>query len=280
MVSMPSPSSEKVAVVTGAAGAIGFSITQGLVARGFHVFAADRVLFDTTRLDAGPGRVTPLVVDLITDEGPAAIAEAVSAAGGRLTLLVHNAGMILTAPVPEAAQRRQEQILNVQTPILLTERLFPALRAGSGSVIGIGSAGAFMPLWTSPGYSASKAGLRAYLLAVDAGRHEHGVRAAQVHPTAVDTPMLRREAEEGGSLANFVGRPQTPEAVAAAALSLLGRFRREVFVPRSAKYLLRGVAALPFLTDRLRPVLEYSGRRGLTRYLAALDTPSRAEHSA
>lgn len=258
--------STKTAVVTGAAGAIGRAICERLGARGFHVIAVDR---DLDGLKSLPDSVAPLKIDLTDDGFQDVVAETVAQRGAGVDLLVHNAGIVVTGPIedrsPSASTR--EQLINLQAPILLTERLFTDLRLVGGKVVGVGSGGALFPLAASPGYSASKAGLRAYLIALNGGRAATGVRAAVVHPTAVDTPMLRREAEEGGSLANFISAPISADVVAGAVVSTLDHNRVEMFLPRSSYLQLKLLNAFPGIAPWIDPMLNRLGRRGLSRYL-------------
>jgi short-subunit dehydrogenase len=232
--------------------------------RGFHVIAVDR---DVEGLSAVAEPATRLGLDLTDPDFHEAVAAAVDERGGRLDLLVHNAGVIVAGSVGERAPEasRREQMINLQAPILLTEALHPALRRAGGLVVGVGSAGAVFPMAESPGYSASKAGLRSYLLALAVGARRSGVRIALVHPGSVDTPMLRREAEEGGSVLNFLSEPLSPGRVADAVVANLDRVRLETFLPRSDRLLtLWGV--VPSLIPRFQPLLERFGRRGLERF--------------
>lgn len=257
----------RTAVVTGAAGAIGIAIAARLAARGFHVIAVDR---DADGLAALPASVAALELDL-TDPGfQDAVRSAVERRGGLLDLLVHNAGIVVTGSIedrtPEASRR--EQVINLQAPILLTEALYPALRRSGGLVVGVGSAGAVYPMAESPGYSASKAGLRSYLLALAVTARRTGVRVAMVHPGSVDTPMLRREAADGGSLLNFLSKPLTPDFVAQVVEANVDRVRLETFLPRSDRFLTL-LAAVPQIIAPLQPFLERLGRRGLQRFRSA-----------
>jgi short-subunit dehydrogenase len=258
----------RTAVVTGAAGAIGTILCERLLDRGFHVIAVDR---DAAGLAALPDPTARLQVDLGDDGFPDLVAEAVARRGNGLDMLVHNAGVVATGAVQDRqpAMSRLEQIINLQAPILLTERLFRELQSAGGVVVGVGSGGALFPMAASPGYSASKAGLRAYLLALNGSRKHTGVRTALVHPTAVDTPMLRLEAEQGGSLANFTSAPMSPEAVADAVVSVLDRHRLEIFLPWSSEFQLKLLNAFPQLLRLVDPVLDHLGARGLARYRAS-----------
>lgn len=260
-----SNSFSKTAVVTGAAGAIGRAVCNRLAARGFHVIAVDR---DADGLASLDDPVIRLNVDLTDDHFANAVADEVTRRGGGLDVLVHNAGIVSPGDVDgrsPAVSRRELQI-NLQAPILLTERLFGDLRTRRGRIIGVGSAGALYPLAASPGYSATKAGLRAYLLALSGSQQQTGIRVAVVHPSAVDTPMLRKEADEGGSLANFVSTPVAPEVVADAVVGALDNSRLEIFVPRSSEVQLKLLNTFPRMIRVIGPILDRLGRRGLQRY--------------
>lgn len=257
-----------VAVVTGAGGAIGAAVTARLQARGFHVVAVD---VGAAALAALPGPATRLELDL-ADPTTAARVRAVLERdhAGRCDLLVNNAGVIVTAPfaevTPEAARR--EQAVNLQAPMDLCRALYPLLERTRGRIVSVVSLGAMMPLAESAGYSASKAGLRAFMLGLAMMTRESGVGVAMVHPGAVDTPMLRREAAEGGSALNFLSEPLAPEVVADAVVANLDRLRLETCLPRHDGWALRAVGLAPGVLPRLRPVLERLARPGLRRYVA------------
>ena len=262
------PNPGRTAVVTGAAGAIGAAVVGLLRGRGYHVIAVDR---DGDGLAELPEPVTRLPLDL-TDAGfEEAIVAAVERRGGSLDLLVHNAGTIVPQSVdqrtPDATRR--EQLTNLMAPMLLTEALWFALSRAKGMVVAVGSAGAVYPVAGSPGYSASKAGLRAYLLSLAASRRRTGVRVAMVHPSAVDTPMLRFEAEHGGSMLSFLHRPLDPGAVAHVVVARVGSRRLETFLPRSSEWQLKLLSLFPALAPRMQPVLDRLARGGRRRYLKA-----------
>ncbi|GAA0969176.1 SDR family oxidoreductase [Actinocorallia libanotica] len=248
------------AVVTGAAGAIGSAVCARLVARGFEVIAVDVDEAGLARLPS----VTPLVADL-TDP---ASHDAIAAAAPRCDVLVNNAGIVVTTPF-ERAERSdilREQHLNLQAPILLTHALFPALQRASGQLISVVSLGSMLPLAESPGYSASKFGLRGFLLSLAMRERETGVRVGIVNPGAVDTPMLRHEAATGGSPLNFLGVPMRPEAVADAVVGLLDRPRLEVNLPRHDGWLVKIALLAPGVFRRIRPLLERAAQPALRRY--------------
>lgn len=258
----------KTAVVTGAAGAIGSAICRRLVAAGFRVLAVDIDEAGLARLGTD---TIPVLADLSDSAASDQIAKAVEAHAERCDLLVNNAGIAVTTPFEEAtAEEVQRELdINLIAPIQLTHALFPMLQASSGHVISVVSLASMLPIAQSPGYSASKFGLRGFLLALAQREAETGVRIGIVNPGAVDTPMLRYEVVSGGSPLNFLSEPLSPEAIAAAVLAHVGKPRLETNVPRYDGWLIKAAMLNPGLIGRLRPLLERMAQPALERYRRA-----------
>jgi len=255
------------AVVTGAGGAIGSAVCRGLVARGFDIVAVDVDADGLAALaDAAPARITPHLCDL-TD--PVSRGELVEVAGA-CDLLVHVAGVVVTTPFEAVtdAEIDRELGVNLLAPVHLTRALYPALQESRGHVVAIVSIGGMLPLGESPGYSASKFGLRGFLLALAARTRETGVRVSIVNPGSVDTPMLRHEATSGGSPLNFLSTPLTPQQVADRVLGLVQRPRVETNVPRSDGWMVKTGMLMPGPTLAALPWIARLARRNLERYRA------------
>jgi uncharacterized protein len=105
-------SSSSLALVTGASSGIGKAYAEALASRGFDLIAIGR---RQERLDelkrAFPDvAVEPLVADLATDEGVAAVAEL---AGSRpLTMLINNAGVAHYKPFAELSADEAAELLS------------------------------------------------------------------------------------------------------------------------------------------------------------------------
>lgn len=259
----------RTAVVTGAAGAIGSATCALLIGRGYRVVAVD---VDTEGLQKLPDGTTPVVADLTDPAFTSAVVDAVNAAGGRCEVLVNNAGIVNTTPIGQVRPEQvlREQAINLQAPILLSLALLPALKASAGQIVSVVSLASMLPLATSPGYCASKAGLRAFMSSLALAEADTGVRISMVHPGAVDTPMLEHEARSGGSALNFLTPPMKPEAVAKAVVRQIDCPRLEVLIPNSDGWLVRMVATVPALLRRSDTLLQRLGERGRARYLATL----------
>lgn len=205
------------AIVTGAGQGFGLALTSALSARGTTVIAcardADRLRTATAPL---PG-VLALPGD-VTD--PAFRAELVAAAGGRLDLLVHNAGELGPSPLP-ALERYPLDALRavlettVLAPLALTQLALPLLRASTGGTVVTLSSDAAVEAYAGwGGYGAAKAALDqlAAVLAVE----EPGLRVHAFDPGDMRTAMHQR-AFPGEDISD---RPE-PETVVPALLRLL-----------------------------------------------------------
>ncbi|GAA5129588.1 SDR family NAD(P)-dependent oxidoreductase [Pseudonocardia adelaidensis] len=215
------------AIVTGAGQGFGLALATALSARGTTVIACAR---DADRLRAATAPL-PGVVALpgdVTD--PAFRAELVAAAGGRLDLLVHNAGELGPSPLP-ALERYPLDALRavlettVLAPLALTQLALPLLRASvAGTVVTLSSDAAVEAYAGWGGYGAAKAALDhlAAVLAVE----EPDLRVHAFDPGDMRTAMHQR-AFPGEDISD---RPE-PEAVVPSLLRLLderlpsGRYR-------------------------------------------------------
>jgi NAD(P)-dependent dehydrogenase (short-subunit alcohol dehydrogenase family) len=215
------------AIVTGAGQGFGLALTASLAARGTTVLACAR---DADRLRAATAPL-PGVLALpgdVTD--PAFRADLVAATGGRLDLLVHNAGELGPSPLPTLEHYPLDALRSVLettvlAPLALTQLALPLLRASdAGTIVTLSSDAAVEAYAGWGGYGAAKAALDhlAAVLAVE----EPGLRVHAFDPGDMRTAMHQR-AFPGEDISD---RPE-PETVVPALLRLLderlpsGRYR-------------------------------------------------------
>lgn len=265
-----------VAVITGAAGGIGSATARLLAHEGFSLVLVDINDQQLSRIAAKLGPDHLISRTDITDERQVSqLANHVLAENGRVDLLVNNAGMVLTTPWPDTPldRLRAELDLNYWAAVLCTHYFVkPMIKAGRGSIVSVSSLAALLPLDTSGGYTASKAALRGLMLSLHMALKSRGIHVGVVCPTAVDTPMLLREAQEDGSVLNFLQKPLKAEEVARAIWRNSRKRRMETCVPLGEGFWSKMGAACPGILPRLLPRLERMATKGRDKYLAQKNT--------
>ena len=184
----------RVAVVTGAAGAIGYAVCLKLLAHGCSVAATDLA---GDRLDglvadlekAAPGRVIGVPLD-VTDRAPVAAGfGAVVEAWGGVDIVVHNAGIAHVARIAEMdleAFRRLERVNVDGTLLVLAEAGDLLARQGTGGDIVIMSTkNVPSPSAGFGAYSATKAACHQLGRIASIEMAPLGVRVNMVAPDAV-----------------------------------------------------------------------------------------------
>jgi NAD(P)-dependent dehydrogenase (short-subunit alcohol dehydrogenase family) len=161
------------ALITGASRGLGRALAAGLAREGFDLIIDAR---DAAALDAAAGALRPAgpaaqrpgsrAVTAISGDvtDPMHRSALVDAAGGRLDLLVNNAGTLGASPLPAladypVAELRAAFEANVIAPIALTQLALPLLRASGGAVLNITSDAAVEAYAGWGGYGAAKAAL-------------------------------------------------------------------------------------------------------------------------
>ena len=120
---------------------------------------------------------------------------------GRLDIVVLNAGTWQGAPVHETSEQMWDLLLdlNLKGAFLTLKYAVPALIAGGGgTIVGIGSLGAWAGQPGASAYAASKWGLRGLLESVALELKPHRVRVSLVHPHNINSagPPIARNAPE------------------------------------------------------------------------------------
>jgi len=138
---MPSPLSEKLAIVTGATAGVGKYTALGLARLGYAVIVTGR---DAARLAAAKAWIEAAApgARIMTEQSDFAVLAEVRAMGERIAanhpaidLLVNNAGLIMTRRETTGDGFEMTWQVNHLAPFLLTRLLLPALKAGAPSRI-------------------------------------------------------------------------------------------------------------------------------------------------
>ncbi|HEX9978646.1 MAG TPA: SDR family NAD(P)-dependent oxidoreductase [Acidimicrobiia bacterium] len=180
-------------LVTGGSSGIGRGLSIAYAVAGARVWAVARraSALGETVAAAPPGRVVPVVADLLTEAGRNAVATAVDRSGGVLNVTVHAAALLGPVGValvdyPEA-DWHEVFATNVTAVHLLHRRLAGFLDAGSApAVIGLASTmgRAARPGWGM--YAISKTALEGWLAVL---AREWSGRVYSVNPGGTRSPM-------------------------------------------------------------------------------------------
>ena len=266
----------KVIVITGGAGGIGSHLAREFSSRGAKMVLLD---LNRKRLDAviselsGTGHHA-ISLDL-TDRG--AIAGAITeieAKYGRIDVLIPNAAITTTDRFDERSIESIEYELdiNLRSPLVMIRSCMDLLKKSPDArLITTVSLGGIFPLGETPLYTISKFGLRGAMLSMSLDFASKGIKAGSIMPSATDTPMLQREAVEGGNSLQFMDPPQKTSDVVAAFMKMLDKPRFEVYPKPSESWLVRIAMLFPSALPKLMPLFVGKGDRGHKRYLKELE---------
>lgn len=247
-----SADSRPVAVVTGASSGLGVAIARRLADDGYAVLLVARRADLLADLAAQLPAARAVAADLLDPAGIAAVKAAVDELGGRLALLVNNAGIGGRGTFGDKGYEavRRTMALNFDAQLQLTEALLPSLRAAApSSIINVASVSGRVARPGAGAYSASKFALIGWSDALRAEEARHGVHVGTVLPGFIATEGFpQRELLAKRTTAWLVGKP---EAVAEAVAWLVRTRRPERHAPSAwrAISILAGVA--PRLVARL-----------------------------
>jgi uncharacterized oxidoreductase len=210
-------------LVTGGGSGIGQALAWQFHARGNTVIVAGRNEASLAETVAGRQGMHPLALDV---SDPASVTAAVATLERdfpALNMLIHSAGMMTRQELGSGGTIDiAERIIqtNLVGTMRIVEALIPQLAGKADAAICTVSSGlAFVPLPSTPAYSASKAGVHSYTVAL---RHRlrDQIEVIEIAPPAVQTGLTPgQETREGylpldqyiaETMANFEQQP-TPE---------------------------------------------------------------------
>jgi ribitol 2-dehydrogenase len=223
------PTSDRVALVTGASSGIGLAIARTLSQDGAHVVLTAR---SADRLEAAaaqlPGTSTVVPADVSEAGAGRRIVDAALAGHGRLDVLVANAGIYVQGNVWEndAAEIAQLISTNVTGVMSVVHAALPAMiERGSGDVVVTSSVSGHQAIPWEPVYSASKHALQSFVHGVRQQLIGTGVRIMSVAPGVVLNDLWAVADEDQVADGMAAGTGMRSEDVADAVSFMLGRPR-------------------------------------------------------
>jgi 3-hydroxybutyrate dehydrogenase len=225
------------AFVTGGGSGIGLAIAKALAGAGWRVTVAGRTearLRDVAKAIPG-ARIQPL--DVTDAEAVQAAFRATVAAAGPVSLLVNNAGSVVSAPFEKTGAEQWRAMLDVHVMGTLhcTQAALPQMKtSGWGRIVNIASTAGLIGYRNLSAYVAAKHALVGMTKALALEVAKTGITMNAVCPGYVDTEIIssavakiaeRTQRSRDDALATFTalnpqGRLVKPEEVAAAILWL------------------------------------------------------------
>lgn len=217
------------ALVTGASRGLGRCFARALAARKQDVVlvarSAEKLEAVAQELRTAHGiRAESIPFDLAQPSAGQQLANLLTARELQIDLLVNNAGFGDQGRFLQLSLERQLEGINLQnaTVVELTHRLLPAMIENKhGGIITISSMAGFQPIPFASVYSATKAFLTTFSLALEAEVARFGVRVVTVCPGRLQ--VAREDVEDSGERKKFPGGEQTHEQVVDEALRALDR---------------------------------------------------------
>ncbi|MFT9598812.1 elongation factor P 5-aminopentanone reductase [Mesobacillus sp.] len=185
---------KKYVLITGASGAIGKAISVKLASEGYSLYlhynqnkkGMEELM---GQIEHFGGEYIPIKANLASKSGYLELASKIFS----LDAIVHNAGNALYGLVEDLEEADLEELIqiHVTSPLMLTKKLIPKLRAkGSGSIVIVSS------IWGQTGasyevaYSTVKGGQLAFAKALSKELASSNIRVNAIAPGAIQTPMV------------------------------------------------------------------------------------------
>jgi uncharacterized protein len=271
-VSLPDPTPETAALVTGASSGIGAAIARELAGRGHQLVLVARrkdkldTLADELTDEFGV-RAEAVGCDLGKAASRQQLPARIESLGLEVSVLVNNAGFATGGPFHESDPARElEQVrVLVEAVVALTSAFLPTMvRKGRGAILNVASTAGMQPLPYSAGYSAAKAYVLTFSEAVHQEVAGSGVTVTALAPGPVTTEfwdIAGWEVASGQSFEKAVPRPAwvTAEQAAEAGVKGLEGGRRVVVPGLPIRAAMLATQYLPHAVKL--PAIEWAMRR-------------------
>ena len=175
--------SKKVAIVTGGTSGIGRATALALQEHGYTVY-------ELSRRAEGMPDICHIVADITKEETLQAAVEQVLAVEGRLDLVVNNAGFGISGAIEFTDTQEAQWLFDTLFfgMVRMNRCVIPLMRQqGHGRIVNISSVAAPVPIPFQAYYSAGKAAINAYTMALANELRPFGVTVCAVMPGDIKT---------------------------------------------------------------------------------------------
>ncbi|MCR9143015.1 MAG: SDR family NAD(P)-dependent oxidoreductase [bacterium] len=255
----------KVVIVTGASKGVGLMAARGFAAEGAHVVLSARSpgpLKAARQSLPRPEDALVVKADMANLKDAERLIKETIKKFGRIDVLVNNAGYNARGDLEEVALKDVLHILdvNLRAPIAMAKLALPHLQKTGGAIVNVASIAGCVPVPEEATYSATKAALRWFSMALHEEVAAEGVRVSVVSPGPIDTDFIMNSIDEVPDLV-FSQPMCTPEEVAALIVERSVDGARESKIRASSGFLATFAYIFPGVRRALLPTLRKKGAR-------------------
>lgn len=224
---------EKVAIVTGGNGGIGYGIARGLAQAGASIVIAARDAAKSAQAASALKELGISALSLTTDvqdeASVQAMVQAATEALGRIDILVNNAGINIRKAPQDYTLEEWQQVLhtNLTGVFLCSRAVYPHMvKAGGGKVINIGSMTSVFGSNVSPAYAATKGGVVQFTKSLAIFWAKDNIQVNAILPGWIHTDLTASASAERYNVIKARiphGRWGEPDELAGAAVFLASR---------------------------------------------------------
>ncbi len=213
----------KVSIVTGGAGGIGYATAARLASEGACVVIADISPHAAQRIDdlkrAGAADAISLACDVADEANIQQTVDETIKRFSRLDVVINNAGAMTFKPIADLTLADWNKVLSIDLlgAAIFTRAAFRTMKPG-GAIVNIASIHAERTSPLVAPYAAAKAALLSLTRTAALEGHALGIRVNAIEPGAIDTPMLWNNPNVKSGVEkidkNDVGKPENIAAAA------------------------------------------------------------------
>ena len=198
--------SGRVAVVTGGAGGIGTEISRKLAQEGYRVVVTCAPEFECPNLEdwkqqrkAEGMDIAVYPADVANFESCKAAVEKIEQEVGPVDVLINCAGITRDATMKRMSEQQWNEVIgtNLDSVFNMTKQVFAGMmERGYGRIVNISSVNGRKGQFGQANYSAAKAGMHGFTMAVAQEGVRKGVTVNTVSPGYIGTEMVKKIPEE------------------------------------------------------------------------------------
>jgi uncharacterized oxidoreductase len=182
-------------LITGGGSGIGRALAEAFHALGNQVIITGRRKQALDAVTAANPGMQAMALDITDADAIKTFAAEISKTHPALNIVIHNAGIMVAEAIgnaPDYLETAEATIAtNLLGPIRLTAALLPHLKTqADASVITVSSGLAFVPFVLTPTYSATKAGIHSYSMAIREQLKDTSVKVVEIAPPYLQTELM------------------------------------------------------------------------------------------